>query len=329
MFDGSIGPDALRVLRSTRPVIEAARSVAIDVGAVERTAGLLAGARLAPPEWEEGLHFRDGSWRTAAWVLVLDALNFCFWSQTPERWRIAYRGEVSDGYWALVAALRRATDAGIPLWDADWLLSASDTELIALFTPAEPGEVEIPLLSNRIANLREVGRGMREQPFAETIARCNGSAVALVESVVRRYPSFDDVVTVAGQEVRFLKRAQILVADLHGAFGGEGLGAFSDLDQLTAFADYKVPQVLRRFGVLRYSPELEAALQAYELIPAGSDWEIEIRAGTIWACELIRQALAGMGMGLSAFEIDWALWLTGQSLPPGSEPYHRTLTVFY
>ena len=58
-------------------------------------------------------------------------------------------------------------------------------------------------------------------------------------------------------------------------------------------------------------------------------WELEIRAGTIWACELIRQRLLEEGVSLRAFEIDWALWLTGQSLPPGSEPYHRTPTIFY
>jgi hypothetical protein len=122
---------------------------------------------------------------------------------------------------------------------------------------------------------------------------------------------------------------QILIADLHGAFGGSGLGAFQDLHELTAFADYKVPQVLRRFEVLRYAPELEAALLARQLIPANSPWELEIRAATIWACELIRQALERRGKPLMAMEIDWALWLTGQQLPPGTEPYHRTPTIFY
>ncbi len=332
MFDGSIGPDSLRVLRSTRPLIEDARAVRIDPAAVERTAGLLAEARLKPPEWETGIHFRDGSWRTAAWVLALDAQNFCFWSWAgggEPRWTVEYGGQRYDGYWALVAALRRAVDRGRPLWDAEYLLSAPDTELADIFAPAEPGGTEIPMLERRVAHFREVGMGLREQPIEELIGGANGSAVALVEAVRRRFPSFDDVTWVDGQEVRFLKRAQILIGDLHGAFDGQGLGAFHDLDELTAFADYKVPQVLRRFGVLRYAPELEAALREQRLIPTNSRWELEIRAGTIWACELIRQSLAQRGVSLMAMEIDWALWLTGQSLPPGSEPYHRTPTIFY
>ncbi len=332
MFDGSIGPDSLRVLRSTRPLIEHAHSVSIDPQAVETTATLLADAEFTSPEWETGIHFRDGTWRTAAWVLVLDALNFCFWNwagDREERWTVDYDGVRYDGYWALVAALRRAIDRGQPLWDADYLLTASDAELIAIFDPAEPGGVRIPQLERRVTHLREVGIGLRETPIEELIGHANGSAVALAESVRHRFPSFDDVVWIDGKEVRFLKRAQILIADLHGAFGGQGLGAFTDLHELTAFADYKVPQVLRRFHVLRYAPDLEAALQAHQLIPVNSAWELEIRAATIWACELIRQALDRRGKPLMAMEIDWALWLTGQSLPPGTEPYHRTPTIFY
>ncbi|MCO5222135.1 MAG: queuosine salvage family protein [Thermomicrobiales bacterium] len=329
MFEGSIGPDSLAVLRSTRPLIANARSVTIVPDAVEATAALLANAELAPPEWETGIHFRDDTWRTAAWVLVLDALNFCFWSERPDPELDGHDGTRYDGYWALVAALRKAIDRGQPLWDADYLLTAPDAELVAIFDPADPDGVPIPQLERRVAHLREVGVGLRETPIEELISAANGSAVALADAVRRRFPSFNDIVLIDGQEVRFLKRAQILIADLHGAFGGAGLGKFHDLHELTAFADYKVPQVLRRFGVLRYSSDLEAALHARQLIPANSPWELEIRAATIWGCELIRQALVAQGKPLMAMEIDWALWLTGQELPAGTEPYHRTPTIFY
>ena len=46
------------------------------------------------------------------------------------------------------------------------------------------------------------------------------------------------------QQVFLHKRAQIYVADLHGAFGGQGLGAFGDIAQLTMFADYRVSSTL-------------------------------------------------------------------------------------
>lgn len=39
-----------------------------------------------------------------------------------------------------------------------------------------------------------------------------------------------------GREVWLLKRAQIFVGDVWGAFGGRGCGAFHDIGCLTAFA---------------------------------------------------------------------------------------------
>lgn len=72
--------DPLRVLETTRRVLESARFVEIDHDAAARIAADLAQFSEPPPGWTDDLHFRDGSWRTAGWVLALDALNFCFWS---------------------------------------------------------------------------------------------------------------------------------------------------------------------------------------------------------------------------------------------------------
>ena len=118
-------------------------------------------------------------------------------------------------------------------------------------------------------------------------------------------------------------------ADLFGAFNGNKWGRFSDLDSLTAFADYKLPQVLRHLGVLRYEDALAKKVDQKTLIVAGSPEEVEIRANTIWAVELIRQELHAMGNPLNAFEIDWILWNLGQYDRHGIKPYHRTITIFY
>lgn len=61
--------------------------------------------------------------------------------------------------------------------------------------------------------------------------------------------------------VSFYKRAQILVGDIWACFRGEGLGAFYDIDYITMFADYRVPQVLIHFGAIRYSNPLLSRLQ--------------------------------------------------------------------
>ena len=101
------------------------------------------------------------------------------------------------------------------------------------------------------------------------------------------------------------------------------------MSELTAFADYKLPQVLRHLGVLKYTRTLSKKVDQNILLGPGSPDEVEIRANTIWAVELIRQTMAREGKGLRAFEIDWILWNLGQEREFRTKPYHRVVTIFY
>jgi hypothetical protein len=64
------------------------------------------------------------------------------------------------------------------------------------------------------------------------------------------------------------------------------------------------------------------------LIPAGSEEEVEIRAATIWACELLRREMQKHGYHLTAAEIDLRLWHMSQQTAE-MRPYHRTRTIYY
>ncbi|MDQ3539869.1 MAG: queuosine salvage family protein [Chloroflexota bacterium] len=351
-----IGPDSLGILGACATVMRDTREVTIDHGAIDLLADRLVATDVEAPPWDAELHFRgsgpDGDEQTAGWIFVLDALNFCFWglghdSDPGARWRIEHHGEHVNGYSALAIALTRAAEAGIPLWSPAWLAEVNSETLGTVILRPAQGSPPIPLLIERVAHLRELAAGLAlarpdgdlirsPRPFSTLIEGCQGSAITLVETIVALFPSFNDVAIWTPPNdpdrpltLRFLKRAQILVSDLAGAVEGTSLGAFHDRNELTAFADYKVPQVLRRFGVLGYAPSLVDRLHRRELILAGSRTEIEIRAATIWACELIRQALADRGLILAATAIDWLLWNAGQDLPSDREPYHRTVTIFY
>lgn len=56
-------------------------------------------------------------------------------------------------------------------------------------------------------------------------------------------------------------------------------------------ADYRVPVVLREMGVLRYSPDLAAAVDGRQQLAAGGQAEVEIRAASVAAVELVSSAL--------------------------------------
>lgn len=318
--------DPLGVLETARRVVGQADLVRIGRDAAARVAKLLATQAATPPGWNRDLHWEGTPEQTTNYLLLLDALNFCFWGEP--RWRVTYQGKRYDGYWALAAALKRALENGLPLYDAAYLADLDAARLQRVFQ----GEHTIPLFDSRLDNAREVGRVLIERysgQFARAIEAAGGSATRLVEIIVSSFPSFRDTASYKGAEVRFYKRAQILAGDLAGALGGTGLGRFNDLSRITAFADYKVPQVLHALGILIYAPALESLLDQQREIPAGSPEEVEIRAATIWGVEEIRRQLASLGHHWNAYRVDWALWEMGQHLPSGVRPYHRTRTIAY
>lgn len=326
------GVDILGVLTSTYPVVEQGELVWIDTERVERLVDQWMvqskAGRITAPAWYDAYHFFDGSERTVNWILVLDALNFCFWAERSQpRWTVEYRGETLNGYLAEAAALTRAVEERIPLWDAQYLSEMSESDLAHIFR----GQQRIPLFEQRLYNVREVGRVLLEcyaGQFVHAIEQAGYDAVRLALLLARQFSSFHDVALYRQKEVRFLKRAQICAADLYGAFAGKSWGALTAMDRLTAFADYKLPQVLRHAGVLEYAPSLAERVDDWELLEAGSEEEVEIRAATVWACELLRRGMAKRGSLLTAAEIDLRLWLMGQQAPE-MKPYHRTRTIFY
>jgi len=310
----------LPVLESTQYVVEHSRHVTINQDAARKM--LVQG--IVNDSWYPDFHLEDPDW-----IFVLDALNFCFWEEPGfPKWSITYGGEQLSGYWALAASLKRAVEEGVPLTNADFLATISSKIVEKLFR----GNQRIPLFQKRVNNLREIGIVLLEKydgTFVNVLQRSNGSAVQLVREVVSNFPSFNDIATYAGKTVYLYKRAQLLVADLFGAFEGEGYGEFFDLDQLTIFADYKLPQVLRHYHVLEYDEHLSQIVDQYIHCAPGGPEEVEIRAATIQAVEIMRQSLTNGHSSIPAFKLDWWLWTLGQDDKVREKPYHRTRTVFY
>ncbi|RYO78793.1 hypothetical protein DL766_003161 [Monosporascus sp. MC13-8B] len=164
----------------------------------------------------------------------------------------------------------------------------------------------------------------------------DGSAAGLVNLLAQDFACFRDEFPFPGRRrpVRFLKRAQILVADLWACFGGESYGEFYDIDKVTMFADYRIPQILVSLSCLGYSPPLQAMIERKEVIESGSGYEMQIRAGTIWCVELIRREIKRQHpeAKLNAILIDFFLYDTMKQLEAqGKEtiPHHRTRSIWY
>jgi hypothetical protein len=68
------------------------------------------------------------------------------------------------------------------------------------------------------------------------IEDAKNSAAGLVNLLAEKFNCFRDEGIFEKKKVRFLKRAQIFVADLWAAFDGEGYGEFNDINKITMFA---------------------------------------------------------------------------------------------
>jgi hypothetical protein len=251
----------------------------------------------------------------AAFWLTLDAINFgSGWFPTlrKRRWPTGYR--------TIEGGLRSRFQTSGP-WSATELIGLPPEELAA-WLDQDP---EHELIGLFVQSLRDLGtRVAHAGSFSAVVDAGDGSAIKLVGTLAQ-WGCYRDVSVYDGRAVPFLKRAQIAAADLDRA----GVAAFTDLGQLTMFADNLVPHVLRQDGVLSFAPALVSRIEHGQLIPHGSPEEIEIRACAVHAVELIVAAARRGLIQTTAAQIDELLWNRGQGTRYKAVPRHRSRCTAY
>lgn len=306
-------------------VADRARHVHIDAGRIPAYAASLPLEDVVCPAIDPDTHYLGHGDDTAAFLLTLDAINFGS-GYFP---RLKKRPGLS-GYFTVAASLTDYYRAHGPL-SAEQLtrLNAEDCARIFGQDLADASIRELmALFATALGDLGRFLLGRFSGSFRALIEAADGSAERLAE-LLGSMPYFHDVEPYDGLEVPFFKRAQLSAADLSIAFGGQGLGRFTDLERLTIFADNLVPHVLRVDGVLAYEPELAARIDREELIPAGSPEEVEIRACAVHAVELIGAELRRKGHPITSHQLDYLLWNRGHEPQYKARPRHRTRTVYY
>lgn len=206
------------------------------------------------------------------------------------------------------------------------------------------------MLEERISLLRETAQ-ILEDSFdglpINIVKEADHSAARLVNLLVDNFPAFRDEHPFHGKTVRIYKRAQILVADLWACFNGQDIGAFVDIDHITIFADYRIPQMLQSLNILWYSPRVESRIKRKDGLVSGENIEIEIRGCSIWAVELLKREMLRQypeaKEKVNAILIDFFLYDTckekeeqkaiEEQTPDTNKddplPHHRTRSIWY
>lgn len=315
------------ILPTTKGVVENAEFVSINKNAVDKFCDLFSPDNVATSEL--GNVAKLDISQSIGLVCVFNCVNFCFWAaRGQEKWATKINGEIIDGATGMFRALEEAYKNGTPLLDAYFLQNLNREKFNELLN----GNIEIPLLDERVRCLNEAGAVLLKNfssSFMNVLENAKRDAVELTNLFIKFFSSFDDYVTLEGIKVEFHKRAQLNTDMINYRLAKHREKELSNLDKLTAFADYKVPQILRKFGILEYTPELASKIDSYEEIETGSREEIEIRAMTIWAVEQMKKILVPQFPQITARQLDDHLWSLGQTKSYDDEPYHRTKTIYY
>jgi len=258
-----------------------------------------------------------------AYAITMNAINF------GSGWfPVLKKRPGLSGYLTLASALAERFEQAGP-WSARELAKLEGADCAAtLGQEAQPEAA--PLMELYAEALRALGAFLErwDGRFEGLLEAADGSAERLV-GLLAEMPFYRDVASYDGREVPFYKRAQITVSDLAETFGGEGWGAFDDLDSLTMFADNLVPHTLRMKGVVQLDPVLAARIARGECLESGSPEEVEIRALGVHAVERLVASLEAAGVSTTAHALDHRLWDLGQSPAIKAVPRHRTRCTFY
>ena len=314
------------IIRSLLPLAGDLRHVRIDRDKISEFCAPIRRKHLVSPQWDQKFIFSGRDEIGVDYFMLMNALNFSYWGEP--RWTVEFEDRLLDGAFGMFAALNRAVDDGIPIWEGAFLAGIGPTELADIFR----GKGTIPLFNQRLTICREIGSVLTrhfEGRFYHLVERSEGSAVRMVRLLVSHFPSFNDASEWEGEPILFYKRAQLAPAMLFERWEGAGPGSFSDLDQMTVSADYKIPQVLRKLGIITYSDQLKRLVDSRRIIPVNSREELEIRVSTILAAELILKGLQTKFPKITSQNVDRMLWLIGQQKSPDDKPYHRTRTIAY
>lgn len=239
--------------------------------------------------------------------------DYCFWGDP--KWEINTIIGKQDGSYAMIYLILQR-----------FRITQSFNMDYEEFKAFLQGNVEIPLLKERFACLKEMNAFLKkyDKPFSEIIKKMHEDS-KLLEFLINNLPFFEDISSYNGHDVYFYKRAQLLTSDiLHALEAKTDIPV--DYSHLIGCADYKIPQVMRCYGMLEYDSNLASKVDSKIELPENTPEEIEIRASDLAIINYIYEKLGGK---VSKMEINDFIWLLGQDKTQMTKPYHRTLTKHY
>ena len=237
------------------------------------------------------------------WAVVSGSQGWLIWQRQPDASVVPFTVHVEGvkyvGGAGLEACHARALRRGKNILDPHVLMNYTTEDVEDHYRDERAGRVTLPLLPERLAKFRAVGRALLRYDghFLNVLRRADGHLYrpdghGLIQLLQTDFGEvFDDW--------PMAKRAHVLVNSLVERrkvkpFSPEinGLLAFHDYADVEAGADYYRPLWFIRVGIFDISDEFKDKLRKRELLKPGGEIEQEFRAFTVQA---IRELGARIG----------------------------------
>lgn len=313
-----------KILKSAKYVVDNSKNVAINMQKIEE---YCSNFKIEKAEhWLKTAPFDMDKLsvnQKVDFLLVMHSIGYSYWGSP--KWTVEYNGNLFDGSYGMVAALARAIEKDYPILNYKYLANISVSELDDVLK----GNVQIPMFEERLSAIREIGKVVAEKfdrDFMNAIINVE-TDIDLLNIIIDNFPSYSDKSRYKDNDVFFYKRAQLLSADIFQVMQGQRFG-IHNLNNLTACADYKIPQVLRHFGILEYHSDLKYMVDNKIELKKDCDEEVEIRANMIWAIELMKGIIKNKFKYVNSIIIDDQLWILSQ-INKCDKPYHLIRTTAY
>jgi len=304
------------------------RYVAIDQDRADKVACILRSGAfdLEIPKWDFAPFYPQSEdfEEMCLFYLILNSINYCYFDQDGKRFQ---DGKVHGS--SLVSI--RLTENWKELQDPTFLSRVDENYLLSELFRAE---CPISLVKERTTALREVGEFLTRNPdftFRKLFQKHKENAYYVSQALPTHLPTWRDP---------FFKRAQLFVGMVYGRFQDEPDLPIDieSLEDLTVFADYRVPETLIRMGVIVPSAPLMTKIHRREFLGSGSRKELELRAATIVGADAIMNILNTLGdTHVNSLHVDYLLWSAGRKIKDAPANlfvqnhimHHQTLTTDY
>ena len=277
-----------------------AKYVKIDYDRADKVAGILKSSDLELPMWNFPPVYpqSDDFEEMCLFYMILNSINYCYFDDDGKKF---HDGELGGS--TLVST--RLTEHWEEIKHSGFLAQVDENYLLSELFQAE---CPISMVKDRVHALREVGRFINKNPdftFRKLFKKYKLNAYYISQAIPTLLPTWEDA---------FFKRAQLFVGMVHGRFQHNMPPPFTQgLEDLTVFADYKVPETLIRMGVLRPSASLMTRIHRREKIYSGSRKELELRAGSIMGADAIMDAVNKYKeTPINSLHTDFLLWGAGR-----------------